>query len=377
MSFTSATRHTSRAVAAASALLLALVGCSSAPEESDPKPSESAQASQTSEASQSSTSQELIPPAEGTTKYPLTLKTSSGTSVLEKRPESVALINHWDLGLLASLGVTPIAGPETVSTQEWAYPQLAGEIETQWPWDFDNPYALENIAQVKADLFIDDGTLDDPARYGEISKIAPLLQSQDPGETTSWEERIRRIAEALDLSERAEKVITDTKESAEKYRADHPEFKDKTVALFVVWGGKYGAAVLNSPDSPAEEFFESLGFAKNPKFAELPEDGKLSNELVGLLDADVIIAYNAQGEGVPGDSPEFDAYLESPIFQQLPTAKAGKVITVSYDKDGNILVNGEDSHFKGHFGHALNGPDPLAIDAVREMFTPYLESAAK
>lgn len=357
------------------AVMIALSGCSGQKTEVEELGNDTGGRAETETGDSPS---ELMPPAEGNTEYPLTLETPHGTTTVEQRPESVALTSPWDLGLLASLDVTPVGAPESIITQEWAFEHLPGEIETVWPWSFEERYPLEQIAQVDTDLLLDEGMMEDPTLFDQLTNIAPVAFSTSPGEEAPWDERMRAVAELLDLSEHAEAVIEETEAAAATYREEHPEFEGLTIAMFAVWGGGNPPMVINAPGSNAEDLFSSFGFAENPNFGELPPDGTLSAEMLNVLDADIIIAYNTESRDAGGESPEFDALTENPLYQELPAVQTGNVIEVSYGDDGQtLLINGEPSDFKGHLGHALNGPDPIAIEAVREAFTPYVEELVK
>ncbi|WP_287220865.1 hypothetical protein [Rhodococcus sp. (in: high G+C Gram-positive bacteria)] len=96
MTTRSAHRRTRALVAAGAALLVAVTGCSSS---QDTASDDAATASDT-----------FLPEAEGTTTYPLTLHTPYGETVLEERPERIAIVGG--LGELTNPGAGAARSPE-------------------------------------------------------------------------------------------------------------------------------------------------------------------------------------------------------------------------------------------------------------------------
>lgn len=340
---------------------------SSAPAAADSESSDS------SEAADAATS-ELLPAAEGVTQYPLTLTSPYGETVLEQRPERIVLTGTGaELDMLAALGVTPVAAADVLyETVGWAVEALPAEIETTWEYDYDVAFPLESIAAAQPDLIVDlDGTALDAETYDRLASIAPVLTVMDPASAT-WPDKIVQLGEALDLSSAADQVIADNDAFFENLRAEYPGLKGKTLTYFALWGGEYGAAVLNTPGSDAEAFFAELGFVANPNLEQFVDsDGSISDELVGSMDADVIIALNT----LEPDNEEWLQFWNAPLFQGLPAVQNGNVLEISYTDTG-MNINGTDVEFNGHEGWAMAGfTGPLGPQYAAEKLAPFLADA--
>lgn len=314
-----------------------------------------------------------LPAAEGSTTYPLVLESPWGETTLEERPERISLVGPGaEIELLADLGVTPTgaadsAGDPDATVYPWALDLLDAPVEKTWTWSYDDPAPAESVAASEPDLIIADNTTTEEI-YAKLSAIAPVLYV---GDIDDWKEQIVEIADALDLSDAAEEAIADDEEYWTAFREEHPGFQGRTVTYFVVFGGEYGSFVGNTPDSAAERNFANWGFAPNPALAGFDGDQDISNELVSLLDADLLV-------GLASGAEAYAELVALPLFQQLPAVQDGRFLTIEVDSyaDGEISVAGTKVDFVGHIGQALNGyTGPLGARYAAEALAPLFEKA--
>ncbi|OZE95185.1 hypothetical protein CH300_28080 [Rhodococcus sp. 15-1154-1] len=305
-----------RVTAAAVGLLtaaLVLAGCGS----SDAPATES-------EASPAGTASSLVPEGEGTTQYPFTIETWAGSSVLEERPERIAVIGFspsWDA--LEAIGVTPVY----IDTED-VYPfnddAWAENIELKDPNGY--PLNLEAIASTDPDLIVAVNSVD---AYKEdldaLLDIAPVLETKELAEAPDrldWRIVQRLVGEALDLSSAAEDAIERAEDSVAAAAAAHPEFEGKTAAVAFDYAG-YDLEYYNPTGSNAEGILEDLGFAPNPLSQTFAADAVVSNENIGQLNGDVLLMFYT-------DEAQRQARESMDVFQRIPAVAEGRYIPVIF-----------------------------------------------
>jgi iron complex transport system substrate-binding protein len=342
-----------RILAAALGLSLAvgIAACSS-----DDHPSDAATSS---DAQQS----DLMPAAEGKTQYPLTLETPWGKTELKERPEKViaATPSGFDAELLVALGVTPVAAGSGLKNAAYVLNAGGDKIETRLDGTGDKKYPLEQMSAMEPDVVVDfgDDLTDD---YRNLSAIAPVISAKNKSANyynDPWQNKIRILGKALDLSDRAEEVITENENLLKKVRDDHPEFKGKTATYSVWYSGSIGLSVFSTPGSPSEEFFTDIGFSKNPLSAET--EGKISPEQYGLTDADALIVSDSTG-----DKNDLASLTDNPLYKAVPAVKDGHV---------SYIDEGADKNGRSALAWALALMGPIGTSYVVDNLVPKLDEA--
>lgn len=343
------TRHRgSTASALALAVLLALTAC----------------ASPTGTAPEGPDAAGLLPPAEGTTQYPLTVTSAVGEIVIEQRPERVVMASSWDADLFAALGVVPVGTDEQVDFYPWAIEAFPQEIETLWPVG-DEPYPAEQIASTTPQLIVDTAATEASA-VERIGAIAPVLGAPEAeGEDATWQQRILLLGEALDLSDRAQQVVDDYDTAFEEFRAQYPEFAGKSVDYLVFWGGDYGTGFINTAGSDAEALLVDLGFVTNANAGDAAFEENFSEELFGTLTGDVLVISDQ------GDAAEFEEFLAHPLIQGLESVQNDRVVVLHVGDDFTVTHDGEPTEFTGHFGRAFS-LGPLSKLKIANLLTPLI-----
>lgn len=100
-------------------------------------------------------STDLLPAAEGTTQYPLTLSTWAGETVLDERPERIAVIGFSpNYDALESLDAVPVYALSDDLEREYNDPSFRERIEFIDPATRRDPLNMENIAASDPDMII-------------------------------------------------------------------------------------------------------------------------------------------------------------------------------------------------------------------------------
>lgn len=252
----------------------------------------------------------LLPAAEGTTTYPLTLKSPWGETVLEQRPERIAVVTGAnDLDNTLALGVTPVWADDWQASYEWTTDAGSEKIATRG--EVTDTIPAEDVAASDPDLIIAIQTDADilGSAYDKLAATAPVLTVDAPSWDVTWQDSVRLIGSTLDLSRRAETVISDV--DATIAAAANPAFQGKSLS-FVLWlQGNETLTYRSFAGSSTEEFFTQLGFTAPATAAQFSRDNLLlSPENYGLIDADVVL--------VASPKEQFDKLMATPTFAAVP-----------------------------------------------------------
>ncbi|WP_168581863.1 ABC transporter substrate-binding protein [Gephyromycinifex aptenodytis] len=293
------------------------------------------------EAAPATSASQLMPAAEGHTKYPLTLTSEYGETVLEERPERVAAIvpNAIDTELLMSLGVTPVLSSKFVNEGGYLDSYGAGKLTT-YDYVMGEDIPIEAIAASKPDLIVAVGWVPGYGElrdyYDKLSTIAPVVTSPKTTQRIiQWQDSIRPLGEALDLSDAAEKVIKDHDARFAKIRQENPQFSGLTASWAIYYGPGSGLQYFSQQGSAPAAFLRDLGFSENPLAAEFANDTKVSDELLSKIDADVLVL----GQSAKASEADMTKLTSRDLFQNLRAVSSGHFVRVppKTDDGGDLL----------------------------------------
>lgn len=348
--------------AVTAAALLFLTGCS---DDTDSDPAGSA------EPGESVSTDQKVEGGEGTTQYPLVLTTAWGETELTERPERIAAVSPTarDVELLALLKVTPVVAAQPVERAIWTLEALEGDIEVIYEGDHTGITPHEQVAAANPDLIVVFGkSIAD--EHDQLAAIAPIVgpATEEAATEADWESELRAIAEALDLQDRAEQVISENEEYFANIREEKPEFSGLTATYLVQYSAEYGLSYFSTPGSDTEELFLDLGFDANPLAEQFTSDSNVSSELIAQVDADVLVIANNTG-----DEAELERLLTgSELFQNL-SAVQNDTYAVLHATETGYIFDG-DEH-EGNLAWALAAGGPLGKQWAAEHLLPALVSA--
>lgn len=273
----------------------------------------------------------LLPAAEGTTQYPLTLETPWGRSTLEERPERIATVsfNALDTELVLALGGLPVTTVGIGYDQApWSREAAGGDARLDV---LDNEYGtfpLEEIAAADPDLIVVFG-YEVADTYDELSKIAPVLATADVGQlsTADWTDFIVPLGEALDLQDAAAEVVANYSAKVDGIRDENPEFEGTTISYLVYYGDEYGLIYNSAPGSTGARLFESIGFSLPENASQFEGNATVSDELIGEIDADVVVIHDITED--MGSGARIETLTGNPLFTALTAAQNGRVVVTT------------------------------------------------
>ncbi|MGO3147685.1 MAG: ABC transporter substrate-binding protein [Leucobacter sp.] len=324
-------------LAAGIASLLLLSGCAS-----DAAPSADEHAAQA-----------LLPAAEGTTDYPLTLETPYGDTVLKERPERVAIItaSTVDTDALVALGGLPVFAPSTVERNTWLDDGVVDQVEVLWESEAGAEASAEAVAAVEPDLIVNLYAYEtfDQAQFEKFSSVAPVLYAGI--DELTWQELTQMLGETLDLGQAASDAIDAAETAVADIRTAHPEFEGKTATQVMVYPEEYGASYNTAPGYQAAPVFEDLGFVIPEAADKFIDDDVISNELIGLVDSDFVLVSLGSSEAA-----DTDYFTESPLLKALPAFVDGRLVIDPADPETGI----------NDLSWGINVPSAISIPWVSE-----------
>ena len=235
----------------------------------------------------------------------------------------LALGEEYLLADLLALGITPVASTTNVQTTDG----FAGldEFDTEGiePLPTSEPN-LEQLAGFGADVVVADEFVADYLGRDVLEGLGGELIVVPDDER----ERMLALGEAFDRSDEAEAMLADLDEAVAAARTQL-NAGGRPVSVATVYPGPTVAAWVDGPvDVPA--MLLELGFTLTPGADDVDgeEGGRLylSNEQIGVLDADTLVAM--QSDLVLGEADALDQIADDPVWSQLPAVVADNVITV-------------------------------------------------
>lgn len=295
----------------------------------------------------------LLPAAEGNTEYPLTLESPYGETVLNERPERIAIVtaSTLDTDALIAIGGTPILAPTTIERNAWLTDDDISSIEVLWESEAGAEAAAETVAAAKPDLIVNLHAYEsfDQAQFDKMKSIAPVLYAE--AEELTWPELTHTLGEALDLSDAATDAVKSAESAVTQLREDHPEFAGKTATQVMVYPQEYGAAYNTAPGFQAATIFTDLGFTLPAAAEQFVENDVISDELIGLVDADFVLV----SSGTP-DPKDSEYFTKSPLLTALPAYTDGRLIVDPADPETGI----------NSLSWGINVPSALSVPWVSE-----------
>ncbi|GAA3525843.1 iron-siderophore ABC transporter substrate-binding protein [Amycolatopsis ultiminotia] len=280
--------------------------------------------------------------------FPVTVPTKFGDVTVAEKPERVVALGWGDAETALELGVQPVGASDWLQfggsgVGSWdagkyqTPPQL---IQTQDP-------SYEKVAALKPDLILDVRGSGDQHRHDLLSKIAPTIgvPSGKDNYLTTTEEETTTIATALGRKQQGAELLAKVDKAFSAAAAAHPGWKGKSVTVATRTSEGWGAYTQGDVRLG---FLQKLGFSQSPAIAKLKPNSSgfatsISGEQLGLLDADLIVAF-----------PIFldpKQITDEPQWKLIPAVSAGR----------STLITGELSNA---FSAGTPGAQLYALDKL-------------
>ncbi|WP_158228262.1 iron-siderophore ABC transporter substrate-binding protein [Pseudonocardia sp. MH-G8] len=277
---------------------LALAGCSSAaPAESGP----------------------AAAPAPESGAFPVSVEHSLGTTTVERAPERIVTLGMTDADVVLALGEVPVGIASPYNFPRGVGVWAEDELGAATPAVMGREINYEAVAALQPDLILDVVSGGEQERYDTLSRIAPTvaLPAGALPYAPAWQESTELIAEALGKEAEGAELVARTERYVTDVAAAHPGFAGRTLTYIDAYGAE---AYAGGRDATAVQLMGELGFEPVPYLRDLQSEETqilVSNELLGQLDADVVLLYAF------GETPE-QALQQNAGLGTLPAVRDGR-----------------------------------------------------
>lgn len=298
--------------------------------------------------------------------FPVTVTHALGETVIEAEPTRVATIGWTDHETLVSLGVVPVGAVEITwggnaeGSTDWfdeAVAELGGEQPTRYDDSAGAP--IEEIVALEPDLILATNSGLTQEEYDTLTKVAPVVAYPEAPWSTSWQDSLELVGQAVGRSDRAAEVEAETTALLEEAGAQYPEIAGTSAAWLWFAAADYSKFGLYTATDARPRFLDAVGFETPTIVTELSDGAPgqfsvdVSAERASEFDADVIVFY-------VDDSVKLEDLQAAPLIQDLPALKSGAFVASG---DPELAL-------------PLSSPTPLSIPVAVEKFLPLLAEAA-
>lgn len=254
---------------------------------------------------------------------------STGVEVkVPTHPENVATLHYAATETLMDLEQPPVGQGAFV---EDGVPEGWVDQLNEIPVVATTEPDIEKLAEIGPDLILAPNTFEDDV-VTQLQDIAPVYQfTLRGGDRAQWKQRVEEVADAVNESDKLkaldEQFQAEQKRIAEEYADVAKDTTVATVSSFedssaYLWGSENMLGTIYDPIgltwSPAEDKVVS----ENSKDGE--SEAQISLELLNksVSDADIVfVTSDLRGKY----DKLHQSLIESPVFEDLPAAKAGNV----------------------------------------------------
>ncbi|MEU1085339.1 ABC transporter substrate-binding protein [Streptomyces sp. NPDC005576] len=281
-----------------------------------------------------------------------------GTAEIQGKPRTVVALDSASADIALSLGFKPAAMPpaaEGVSggIAPWTETALTGKRPHLLRADGD---LVAQVASYKPDVILAtrDRTLD-PV-YAKLSAIAPVVHYIKGPDADPWQTSTRIIAQALDVEDQGEQLISAAEQTALDARATFPAMTGTRFNLLVS-PMPHGVGAVRSREDTSARVLRKLGMKLNELMSLLPGASNpartyLDYAQVGQADTDIVFA--------TGTTDALSTLEKTPAFRAMPAVTDGRYIPLD-----------------PALGQALAEPTPHSVEWVVEELAPKIGAAAQ
>ncbi|AQA21019.1 periplasmic binding family protein [Rhodococcus sp. MTM3W5.2] len=300
--------------------------------------------------------------------FPVSIPSALGAADIPAVPQRVVTLGWGSDDAALALGVVPVAVQNMKSdtgTDDGILPWSRSRLRELDPaaqptmlTASSKEIPFEQIASLRPDVILAVHSGLNQEQFDTLAAIAPTVAYPGRRWATSWEDQITTVGKALGRSERAQDLVTQSRELLTEVKAQHPEFAGKTAAF----GSATEAGSYNFyfDTDPRLTLLESLGFDADPLARQLREgsdqtkfSAPVSLELLPNHDPDVLVAWYL--------SPELRSGIESnPLFAGLGAVGGNSYVPLT---DPPLVF-------------ASSSPNVLSIPWLLDQLVPRLSEAA-
>ncbi|MGW2181501.1 iron-siderophore ABC transporter substrate-binding protein [Streptomyces sp. NPDC001732] len=339
--FTRARRRTFAATAVATALVLALGGCSSG--DGDKKDSGTAGKSGGA--------------------FPVSIKSALGTAEIEERPERVVTLGQGSAETAIALGHTPVGiekyewGSDKTGYLPWiheAVKKSGDKLPTQFTGGEDIDF--EAITELEPDVILAPWSGITQKDYDILKDIAPTVAYPDLPWSTDWDQQIEIVAKALGQPDEGKNLTSKVEKQLADAAATRPNYKKHTFSYIYNTGP--GTLGVFKPDEQRVKMVSSLGLTVDPVVNTFEETKGTDSALIGLENAEKLKNSDLVFTFYTDDKSRKEIEAQ-PLYAAIPAVRSGAVVA---GKDNSFVT-------------ASSIINPLTVPWVIDRYLPLIDKA--
>ena len=306
------------------------------------------------------------PASAGSGAFPVTVRSALGTATIDAAPKRVVTLGWGSNDAALALGVVPVGMSAQVTAGRgitpWAKDAIR-KLKGTTPAVFDadaGTIPFEKIAALRPDVILAVYSGITAEQYATLSKIAPVVGYPDKPWSTTWQDQLATVGEALGKKDEAAALEKRVNAEVAAAKRGHPEFRGRTA----VFGSGTTAGSYNFylADDPRMTLLGELGFTVSRAATDTFEHGAdsptfattVSLEQVSKLRADVLVAWYLSDQ-------TRNAIEQTEVFRGLGPVRDKAYVPVT---DPSLLF-------------ATSAPNVLSIPWMLDEYVPLLSTAAK
>ena len=262
--------------------------------------------------------------------FPVTISHAYGETTIPKKPVRVATVGWANHEVPLALGVVPVGMEKATWADDdgdgvlpWVEDKLK-ELGAETPVLFDNVDGpdYEAIADTRPDVILSAYSGLSKEEYDRLSKIAPVIAYPGAAWGTSLDEMIEMDSRAIGLEKEGKALIEQLRSEAETALDAHSELKDKKVLFAWFEESDLSQVGYYTPTDPRDGYLRDLGLP----MPQIIADNKDSSEFYLMLsaeeadkldDVDLIVTY--------GDDSTLASLQADPLLSKVPAIAEGHV----------------------------------------------------
>lgn len=299
--------------------------------------------------------------------FPVTIEHALGEATIEEEPTRVVSVGYAEADFPLSLGVVPVgaakityAGNENDSSD--FFDEALAEVDgAEQPVRLDETdgVPVDKIVRLEPDLVTATASGMTQEEYDQLTEAGiPVVAYPEAPYTTTWQQSLELVGQALGRTELADQVQAETEELFAATAEEYPQLEG---ASFVFGGpnaGDNSSFYVYTPEDNRPRLLAELGMVNTEFVEENSEEGQflfnVSSERASELDADVFLTYAASEE-------EVEDLASNPLTRQIP-AIADNRWYAAVDLTEAI---------------GFSAPSPLSLPSALENYVPNVAAAVE
>ena len=241
--------------------------------------------------------------------FPVTIEHALGETTIESEPTRVATLGWTDQDHALALGVVPVGATEITwggneaGSTDWfdaAVEEAGGEAPVRY--DDADGAPIDEVAELAPDLILATNSGITEAEYARLSRIAPVVAYPEAPWTTSWQDSLEMVGEALGRTALAEQVAADTEATIAEAAAANPELDGAELIYGYLTPTDLSTIGMYAPEDPRVSILRDFGMVDAPAVADAIKPGEfygsVSAERAADLDSDVFLTWVDSADSV-------------------------------------------------------------------------------